>query len=64
MSERKNQSGKDDEPQLRGKTGPDSSARSERRRRPAKSRTLADERLPKTAKRDAGTDDSTGGGLH
>jgi hypothetical protein len=65
MPERKDMAGRDDERQVRGRKGPSTQARSERKRRPAaKGKTAAARALPKVGKRDSARGDTSGGGLH
>ena len=57
--------GKDDEPQVRGRKGPSTQARSERKRRPAtKGGPKAPRSVPKVGKRDPARGDTSGDGLH
>jgi hypothetical protein len=65
MPERKDMAGRDDERQVRGRKGPPTQARSERKRRPAsKGGTNAARALPKIGKRDSTRGDASGDGLH
>lgn len=61
MPKKKDTAGKDDERQVRGKTGPASQARSEKNRRPAGKKAGA---VPKLGKHDASRSDPSGDGLH
>lgn len=66
MPERKDVAGRDAERQARGRKGPSTQARSERKRRqPAgKGGTGAARNLPKMGKRDSARGDTSGDGLH
>lgn len=65
MPERKDVAGKDDERQVRGRTGPSTQARSERRRRPASKGAANPSRaVPKVGKRDPSRGETSGDGLH
>ena len=65
MPERKDMAGKDDERQVRGRKGPASQARSERRRKPpGKGGAGAPRTVPKVGKRDPSRGDTSGDGLH
>ena len=65
MPERKDMAGKDDEPQVRGRKGPSTQARSERKRRPAgKGGAKGAPAVPKEGKRDPSRGDTSGDGLH
>ena len=65
MPKRKDMAGKDDEPQVRGRKGPSSQARSERKRRPAsKGGANPSRAVPKVGKRDPARGDTSGDGLH
>ncbi|HEX7314458.1 MAG TPA: hypothetical protein VF297_11070 [Pyrinomonadaceae bacterium] len=65
MSERKDVAGRDEERQVRGRKGPSTQARSEKKRRPAgKGRAGAARNLPKIGKRDSTRGDTSGDGLH
>ncbi|HEX8335734.1 MAG TPA: hypothetical protein VF621_03345 [Pyrinomonadaceae bacterium] len=67
MPERKDMAGKDDEPQVRGRKGPSTQARSERKRRPAGKRDAkGSSGVPKVGKHEhaGGGGDDSGGGLH
>ncbi len=65
MPERKDTAGKDDEPQVRGRKGPSTQARSERKRRPAgKGGAAASRAVPKVGKHDASRGETSGDGLH
>ena len=66
MPERKDMAGKDDEPQVRGRKGPSTQARSERKRRPAASKggTNKSRAVPKVGKHDPSRGDTSGDGLH
>ncbi len=68
MAERKDMAGKDDERQARGRTGPSSQARSEKKRRPARKGggTTASPSggVPKMGKRDSSRGEPSGDGLH
>ena len=62
MPERKEMAGRDEERQVRGRKGPPTQARSERKRRPAgKGQARA---LPKEGKRKSTRGDASGDGLH
>jgi hypothetical protein len=62
MPERKDMAGRDEERQVRGRKGPSTQARSEKKRRPAsKGQARA---LPKEGKRDSSRGDPSGDGLH
>lgn len=58
--------GRDDERQVRGRKGPSTQARSEKKRRPAagKGGTNAARAVPKIGKRDSTRGDTSGDGLH
>jgi hypothetical protein len=65
MPERKDMAGRDEERQVRGRRGPSTQARSERKRRPAnKGGASASRALPKVGKRDAPRGGPSGDGLH
>lgn len=66
MPERKDTAGRDDERPARGRKGPPTQARSERKRRPAsKGGTKAPRpSVPKVGKRDPARGDTSGDGLH
>ena len=66
MPERKDTAGRDEEPQVRGRKGPSTQARSEKKRRPAagKGGKGAARNLPKMGKRDSTRGDTSGDGLH
>ena len=65
MPERKETAGKDDERQVRGRKGPSTQARSERKRRPAsKGGAKTSRSLPKVGKHDPARGDTSGDGLH
>jgi hypothetical protein len=65
MPERKDMAGKDDEPQVRGRKGPSTQARSERKRRPAtKGGASAPRAVPKEGKHDSSGGEPSGDGLH
>jgi hypothetical protein len=65
MPERKDMAGKDDERQVRGRKGPSTQARSERKRKPArKGGADARRNLPKIGKHDAPHGDPSDDGLH
>ncbi len=65
MPERKDMAGRDDERQVRGRKGPSTQARSEKKRRPtSKGNTAAARALPKIGKRDSTRGDTSGDGLH
>jgi hypothetical protein len=65
MPERKDMAGKDDEPQVRGRKGPSTQARSEKKRRPSsKGGPKASGAVPKEGKHDSTRGDSSGDGLH
>jgi hypothetical protein len=65
MPERKDMAGKDDERQVRGRKGPSTQARSERKRRPAsKGGANASRAVPKVGKRDPSRGETSGDGLH
>ena len=63
MPERKDMAGRDEERQVRGRKGPPTQARSERKRRPAASKGRA-RALPKESKRDSARGGPSGEGLH
>ena len=65
MPERKGTAGRDDERQVRGRKGPSTQARSEKKRRPAsKGSTGSTRAVPKIGKRDSTRGDTSGDGLH
>ena len=65
MPERKDTAGRDEERQVRGRKGPSTQARSERKRRPAGKRgAKGAPALPKEGKHDSARGDTKGGGLH
>jgi len=65
MPERKDVAGKDDEPQARGRTGPPTQSRSEKKRRPtSKGGANVARSVPKVGKRDPSRGDTSGDGLH
>ena len=65
MPERKEMAGRDDERQVRGRKGPPTQARSERKRRPAsKGGAETSRALPKVGKHDPARGDTSGDGLH
>ena len=65
MPERKDMAGRDDERQVRGRRGPSTQARSERKRRPVTKGGASPSRaVPKVGKRDSTRGDTSGDGLH
>ena len=66
MPERKDVAGKDDEPRVRGRKGPPTQSRNEKKRRPAAPRGGANaaRSVPKVGKRDPSRGDTSGDGLH
>jgi hypothetical protein len=65
MPERKDLAGRDEERQVRGRKGPSTQARSERKRRPASKGGATPARsVPKVGKRDPARGDTSGDGLH
>lgn len=65
MPERKNMPGRDEERPVRGRKGPPTQARSERKRRPAgKGGANTSRAIPKIGKRDSSRSDTSGDGLH
>ena len=65
MPERKDMAGRDEERQVRGRKGPATQARSERKRRPAGKRgPKGAGSVPKVGKHDPARDDTSGDGLH
>ena len=65
MPERKEMAGRDEERQVRGRKGPPTQARSEKkRRRTSKGGAGAVRAVPKIGKRDATRGDTSGDGLH
>ena len=65
MAKQKDMAGKDDERQVRGRSGPPTQARSEKNRRPSRKGGGSPARgVPKVGKRDASRGDTSGGGLH
>jgi hypothetical protein len=65
MPERKDIAGRDGERQARGRKGPSTQARSERKRKPAGKGSASPARnLPKVGKRDPSRSDTSGDGLH
>ena len=65
MPERKDMAGKDDEPQVRGRKGPSTQSRGEKKRRAArKGGANAARTVPKVGKRDPTRGDTSGEGLH
>ena len=68
MPERKDMAGKDDERQVRGRKGPPSQARSEKKRRPARkgggTAPPSSGAVPKVGKRDSSSGETSGEGLH
>jgi hypothetical protein len=65
MPERKETAGRDEERQARGRKGPSTQARSERKRRPAsKGGADTSRAVPKIGKRDPARGGTSGDGLH
>jgi len=65
MAKQKDMAGKDDERQVRGRSGPSTQARSEKNRRTSrKGGGAAARTVPKVGKHEASRDDTSGGGLH
>jgi hypothetical protein len=65
MPKKKDVAGKDDERQVRGRPGPPSQSRSEKKRRPAgKDAAKSARGVPKLGKRDSSRGDTSGDGLH
>ena len=65
MSERKDLAGRDEERPVRGRKGPSTQARSERKRRPAGKRgAKGSSAVPKVGKHDPARGDTSGDGLH
>jgi hypothetical protein len=66
MAERKDTAGRDEERQVRGRKGPATQARSERKRRPASGKRSAKgaSAVPKLGKHDSTRGDPSGDGLH
>lgn len=64
MAERKDTAGKDDERQVRGRTGPPSQSRAEKKRRPARKGGAKTRTVPKVGKQDSSRGDTSGDGLH
>jgi hypothetical protein len=64
MPERKDMAGKDDERQVRGKTGPPSQARVEKKRRPTRKGGAKTGAVPKIGKHESSRGDGSGDGLH
>ena len=65
MPERKDMAGRDEERQVRGRKGPSTQARSERKRRPAGKRgAKGAPAVPKVGKHDSTRGDASGDGLH
>jgi len=65
MPERKETAGKDDERQVRGRKGPSTQSRSEKKRRPAsRGGANAARSVPKVGKRDPSRGETSGDGLH
>ena len=65
MPERKDMAGRDEERQVRGRKGPSTQARSERKRRPSsKGGAGASRAVPKVGKRESTRGDTSGDGLH
>ena len=65
MPERKDMAGRDDERQVRGRKGPSTQARSEKKRRGAsKGGNSAARAVPKMGKRDSTRGGTSGDGLH
>ena len=65
MPERKEMAGRDEERQVRGRKGPSTQARSERKRRPAsKGGANRSRAIPKVGKHDPSRGDTSGDGLH
>jgi hypothetical protein len=65
MPERKDTAGRDDERPARGRKGPSTQSRSEKKRRPAsKGGANARRSVPKVGKRDPARGDTSGDGLH
>ena len=65
MPERKDMAGRDEERQVRGRKGPSTQSRSEKKRRHAgKGGTNAARSVPKVGKRDPTRGDTSGDGLH
>jgi hypothetical protein len=65
MPKRKDTAGKDEERQVRGRPGPPSQSRSEKKRRPSrKGGAAATRTVPKVGKRDPSRGDTSGDGLH
>ena len=63
MAKQKDMAGKDDERQVRGRPGPPSQARSEKKRRPA-GKGAAGRAVPKIGKHEATRGETSGDGLH
>jgi hypothetical protein len=65
MPARKDTTGRDEERPVRGRKGPSTQARSERKRRPAgKGGANTSRSLPKVGKHDPARGDTSGDGLH
>ena len=65
MPERKDMAGRDEERQVRGRKGPATQVRSEKKRKPARKRgTNAGRSVPKVGKHDPTRGDTSGDGLH
>ncbi|MBV9925200.1 MAG: hypothetical protein JOZ96_09320 [Acidobacteria bacterium] len=64
MPERKDMAGRDEERQVRGRKGPSTQARSERKRRPARKGGATSRAVPKLGKRESTRGDTSGDGLH
>ena len=65
MPERKDMAGKDGEPQVRGRKGPATQSRGEKKRRPApRGGARAARSVPKVGKRDPSRGETSGDGLH
>ena len=65
MPERKETAGKGDERQVRGRKGPSTQSRSEKKRRPAsRGGANAARSVPKVGKRDPSRGETSGDGLH
>ena len=65
MPERKDMAGRDEERQVRGRKGPSTQARSEKRRRPApKGGANTSRAVPKVGKRKSTRGETSGDGLH
>ncbi len=64
MPERKDMAGKDDERQVRGRPGPPSQSRAEKKRSPSRKGGAKSPTVPKVGKHESSSGDTSGEGLH